>query len=219
MEKYLPLLRRQPLFHGMEDEEILRVLACFHVRELRFERTRAVTGLGEQPCRALVLEGGLLVQLEDARWNRTILGGYGPGDFLGGAVLEPRAGVPPFSLEVRAGTVLLLLDDGPAAEPCARGCRAHLLFLRNAAEMMAGREKLLFYKLEVLSKRTTREKIIAYLAIETALQGRRKVHVPYSRQEMADFLAVDRSAMCAEFSRMQGEGLLRFERKRFELLG
>jgi len=203
----------------MEDEEILRILSCFNARELRFDRTRTVRDFGgEKPCRAVVLEGGLLLRLDDSRGNRAILGDYGPGDFLDSALLEPRAGTHPFSLEVRAGTALLLLDNRAASAPCERCCRAHLLYLRNAAEMQSQKEKHLLYKFEYLSRRSTREKIISYLAVQTALQGKRKVHVPYSRQEMADLLAVERSSMCAELSRMQSEGLLRFERKRFELL-
>ena len=211
MEKHLPALRKQALFRGMADGEVLRVLDCLHAREELFDRARTAWELGSRW--GIVAAGGLRALLDDGQGNRTILGDYGPGDLL-------RAGEPgalPLRFDVRAGTVLLLLDGEAMAEPCEEGCRAHLLFLRNVTQAMAGREEALLYKIEYLSKRSTRDKIVNYLAQQTALQGTRKVNVPYSRQELADFLAVDRSAMCSELSRMQAEGVIRFERKRFEV--
>ncbi|MDR2686992.1 MAG: helix-turn-helix domain-containing protein [Oscillospiraceae bacterium] len=84
---------------------------------------------------------------------------------------------------------------------------------------MVRRERLLLHKIDYLSKRTTRDKILSFLAIQAARHGARRFNVPYTRQELADLLAVDRSAMCTELTRMQNDGLIRFERKRFELLG
>ncbi|MCL1951436.1 MAG: helix-turn-helix domain-containing protein [Oscillospiraceae bacterium] len=215
MEKHLPILRRQDVFRGMADAEILRLLACLNAREARFDRARSLWELGGARW-AVVVTGGLMALLADPRGNRTIVGDYGPGELLDGGAME--SDVLPLSFDVRAGTLLLLLDAAAAAAPCARACRAHLLFLRNAAQAYGRREKLLLYKVEYLSKRSTREKIIRYLELQTDLQGSRKLSIPYSRQELADFLAVDRSAMCAELTRMQHDGLIRFERKRFEVL-
>jgi len=214
MEQYLPLLRRQALFRDMADGEILRILACFHAREARFDRGRTVGELGGGW--GIVAAGGLTAQLIDTRGNRTILGDYGPGEFLDTGAAQP--GTLPLSFELRAGTVLLLLDSGAAAAPCGEGCRAHLLFLRNAAQALAHRETLLLYKIEYMSKRSTREKIMSYLRLQSALQGTRRLNIPHSRQALADTLAVDRSAMCAELSHMQSDGVLRYERKRFDLL-
>jgi CRP-like cAMP-binding protein len=216
MEERLPFLRSSALFRGMTDGEILRVLECLHAREQRFDQDQILWDAGGQPVWALVLEGGLMLQQEDLRGNRSILGDFGPGDFMGGNAMGAIAGS--FFVSVRAGTSLLLMDREGAMDPCGECCRAHMLFLRNAAEGLARRELLLLYKVEYLSKRTTREKLLSYLAIQSSLQGTRRVNVPYTRQELADFLAVDRSAMCTELTRMQNDGLIRFERKRFELL-
>jgi len=218
MEEQLPFLRALTLFRGMADEEILQVLGCMHARELRFDQDQIVWKVSEQPCWAIVVQGGLLVQQEDLRGNRSILGDSGPGGFWNGASPGAMPGIQPFFLSVRAGTVLLLLEHESAMKPCGNGCRAHLLLLRNAVSAMEQNQARLLHKAEYLSKRTTREKLLSYLAIQSALQGARRFNVPYTRQELADFLAVDRSAMCTELTRMQNDGLIRFERKRFELL-
>jgi len=218
MEERLPLLRALPLFRGMTDEEILRALECFHARELRFDRPRIVWEAGGQGHWGVILEGGVTVQQEDTRGNRCLLGEIGPGEFLDGDALA-GAGAPPFFFAVHAGTSVLLLEREAVMNPAGEGGRAHLLFLRNAVQAMARREHLLLHKIDYLSKRTTREKILAFLRIQAARHGARRFNLPYSRQELADLLSVDRSAMCTELSRMQNDGLIRVERKRFELLG
>jgi len=223
MEERLPLLRTLPLFRGMTDEEILRTLECFHARELRFDRPQIVWEAGEQGYWGVILEGGVTVQQEDMRGNRCLLGEIGPGEFLDGDVLA-RASASPFFFAVHAGTSVLLLEREAAASPLSESCdgcescRAHLLFLRNAVQAMVRREHLLLHKIDYLSKRTTREKILAFLSIQAARHGARRFNLPYTRQELADLLSVDRSAMCTELSRMQNDGLIRFERKRFEVL-
>ena len=217
MEDRLPLLRALPLFRDMADGEILRVLACFHAREKRFDRARIVWDFCGEPLAGVILEGGATVQQEDLRGNRCIMASFGPGSCLDRDVLS-TAGTAPFFLSVEAGTLVLLLERRTVMNPCAEHCRAHLLLLRNAMQAMAQRELQLLHKIDYLSKRTTREKILAYLNLQAALQGARQLSVPYTRQELADLLAVDRSAMCTELTHMQNDGLIRFERKRFELL-
>jgi len=222
MEERLPLLHTLPLFRDMTGQEIQRTLECFHAREIRFDQPQIVWEVSEQAYWAVILEGEVTVQQEDMRGNRCLLGEFGPGEFLDGAAFA-RDGLSPFFFSVRAGTSVLLLEreaaTGPSGESCCESCRAHLLFLRNAVQAMARRELLLLRKIDYLSKRTTREKILSYLSIQAARHGARRFNVPYTRQELADLLAVDRSAMCTELTRMQNDGLIRFERKRFELLG
>ena len=221
MEERLPLLRTLPLFRGMTDEEILHTLECFHAKEIRFDRPQIVWEAGEQAHWGVILEGGVTAQQEDMRGNRCLLGEIGPGEFLDGLA---RAGGSPFFFSVHAGTSVLLLErdaaEGPLGESCAgcESCRAYLLFLRNAVQAMVRRELLLLHKIDYLSRRTTREKILSFLTIQAARHGARRFNVPYTRQELADLLAVDRSAMCTELTHMQNDGLIRFERKRFELL-
>jgi len=217
MEDRLPLLRALPLFCDMADGEILRALACFHAREKRFDRARIAWDFGKQSLLGLILQGGMTLRQEDLRGNSSVLGSFGPGDHLDGETLS-KAGSAPFFLCVQAGTSVLLLERKAVMNPCAINCRAHLLLLRNAMQAMAQRELELLYKIDCLSKRTTREKILAYLNLQAALQGARQFNLPYTRQELADLLAVDRSAMCTELTHMQNDGLIRFERKRFELL-
>ena len=220
MEERLPLLRKLPLFRGMTDEEILRALECFHARELRFNCARLLLEPGELPYWGVVLEGSITVLQEDLRGNRTTLGKVCGGDYADGKTLAKAGSLSmPFYIDVQAGTLALLFDRETVMNPVGEGSRVHALFLRNALEAASQFALELMQKIDYLSRRTTREKLLSFLTIQAAGQGARRFNVPYTRQELADLLAVDRSAMCTELTRMQNDGLIRFDRKRFEILG
>ena len=219
MEKHLPFLRSLPLLRGMEDKEILHLLGCLRARELQFEKNQIVWDPSVQlPFLCVIVQGGLMLLQEDWRGNRSITGDFGPGDFLGEAALGAMNGVLPFFLSVRAKTTLILMDNGVAMNPCPQRCKAHLYLLRNMVDTLIQKEMRLHYKIEYLSRRTTREKLMAYLTIQSARAGSKRISVPYTRQELADILSVDRSAMCTELTRMQNDGLIRYDRRHFELL-
>lgn len=214
----MPYLRTLPLFREMTDTDILHILDCTHTREVYFDREQILWEISDQPFWGILAQGTLTLQQEDWHGNRSILGDFGAGEFLDSGALRAMAGTLPFFFSVTEKTTIIVMESQPALNPCDENCRAHLLFLRNVVEAMTEKETQLLYKIEYLSKRTTREKLMSYLNIQAARQGSRRIHVPYTRQELADLLGVDRSAMCTELTHMQNDGLIRYERKRFELL-
>lgn len=181
------------LFQGMQQPEVAALLRCFDAC------------VKDPPERAdsvmIVLHGGMLLAQEDVRGNRTILGFYGPGEFIGG--------YGAFDIIARPGTQCLLLGQKSL---CEKACLEHSRFAQNLAECMHSAQARLLRKLDILSRRTTREKILCSLS-----QWSDGV-LPFNRQEFADYLCVDRSAMCTELSRMQRDGLLRLSGRNFELL-
>ena len=219
MDRFMPFMRQIPLFRGIGDNEIRSLLQCLHARVQTFEKQQTVWEPMEKlPFLVLIQDGGLVVLQEDWRGNRIIAGDFGPGDFLGEKAIGELDGCLPFFISVRAKTTLILIDHNAALSPCAQHCQAHLLLLRNMVDALLQKEVRLLYKVEYLSKRTTREKIMSYLSIQAIRQGTRRVSVPYTRQELADLLAVDRSAMCTQLTKMQEDGLIRYGRRHFELL-
>ncbi|MDR0531414.1 MAG: Crp/Fnr family transcriptional regulator [Oscillospiraceae bacterium] len=219
MDKYLPFLRSLELFEDMDDASILKLLKCLSARELRFDHQQIVWSRSlEMPFMCVVVEGGLMIVQEDWRGNRSIIGSFGPGEFISEGAIGVLEGVLPFYLSVRAETVVLVFSNEAAMNPCDGNCGAHGLFLRNLINALLQKEMRLLYKIEYLSRRTTREKLMSFLTIQSARQGSRKVTVEFTRQELADFLSVDRSAMCTELSHMKQDGLIRYDRRCFELL-
>lgn len=219
MDEYIPFLRSVALFRGLKDDEILSLLRCLNARTHHFEKSEIIwEPMLKLPYLGVIIEGGMMILQEDWRGNRSIMGDFGPGDFLSEGAMGAMDGCLPFYLCVREKTTCLLLDQNKVMAPCGTRCEKHLFLLRNLAEALMQKEMRLLYRIEYLSKRSTREKIISYLTLQSARAGSRKITVPYTRQELADILAVDRSAMCTELTRMQNDGLIRYDRRCFELL-
>ena len=101
---------------------------------------------------------------------------------------------------------------------CSSACRFHSMVIQNLVFAISEKNRALVQKLHHISQRTTREKLISYLSGEAKRQNSGEFTIPFNRQQLADFLSVDRSAMSSELGKMRDEGLLRFEKNRFTLL-
>ena len=218
MEKYLPFLRSLPLFAGLAEPELLRLLQCLQADAPRFAEGQIIwEPFRRQPYLCVAAEGLFQLMQEDFRGNRCIVGCYAPGDIFSGSALSME-GAPPFYLHAKGGATAIVLAVPEKTFP-EDSRNIQVIFYRNLMGAMIEHEKRLLHKIEVLSRRTTRDKLMGYLVAQAAQQGSRTVMVEFTRQELADTLGVDRSAMCTELTRMQKDGLLRCRARSFELLG
>jgi CRP-like cAMP-binding protein len=94
----------------------------------------------------------------------------------------------------------------------------HTLLIRNMIGVFARKNIMLAGKMEHISKRTTREKLLSYLTEQSELRKSRSFAIPFNRQELADYLSVERSALSAEMSRLKTEGIINYRKSHFELL-
>ncbi|MDD6039433.1 MAG: Crp/Fnr family transcriptional regulator [bacterium] len=218
MKKYLPILRTSPLFLGLDDHEILSVLHCI-------QATLLTKGKGDYIFRSsdvtdamgLVLSGSALIIQEDFWGHRNILSKCSVGDFFG----EPYAAKPGSVLNISVATEtdceILLLNVRQLLCVCSCACGHHQKLIRNLVSVLANKILIFNDKITHISKRTTREKLLSYLSSESIKQGGLSFDIPYSRQELADYLCVERAAMTVELSKLQKEGILTTNRKHFEL--
>jgi len=114
--------------------------------------------------------------------------------------------------------VLFLSRTDALLCPCKNVCPEHLTFLKNMITSLAERNKFLMRRLGQVTQHTLREKIASYLSEERTRQKSNSLVIPHNRRELAEYLAVDRSALSAELSKMQKEGLITYEKNRFTLL-
>ena len=136
---------------------------------------------------------------------------------LSGAAIAKGA---PLSVDVLASEdcAALYLDAGRALSGCPSACAFHTQLIRNLTGVIAESNLRLNEKIAHVTRRSTREKLLSYLSAQARRAGSSRFELPLNRQQLADYLAVDRSAMSAELGRMRDEGLIRFARSRFELL-
>ena len=130
------------------------------------------------------------------------------------ACVQARA---PVSVLCKTDGRVLYLDTHAVFSPCEKGCTQHRTLSQNLIRVLAEKNMQLNEKAGYLSQRSTREKLLAYLSAQARRTGSASFRIPFDRQQLADFLSVNRSAMSAELSKMQREGLLRAERSDFTL--
>ncbi len=214
----LKLIKKCPLFNGLEDDDLAATLACLGVEEKSFPRDAFIFSAGEPLRRMGVLLAGSAHIVRDDFWGkREILARITPGELFAEALA--CAGIERFPVSVVAmeASEILFIDFKRITRVCPKACTAHSLLLDNMLRILARKNVLLVQKMEHLTRRSTREKLLSYLSAQARQTGENVFSIPFNRQELADYLSVDRSAMSAELSRMREEGILNFTRNEFEL--
>lgn len=218
MEKYFQLLKNTRLFYGIEENEMSDMLKCLSAVKVSYEKGEAVFRRGDTVTSvALLLEGRIHIQKEDYWGNLSILNEITEGEVFG----EVYACLGDEKMLNNAvavkDSVVLLIDINRILGEHSDDCQFHARLIRNLLTVIASKNKGLAQKLEHMSQRTTREKLLSYLSEQSIKEGASSFHIPFNRQQLADFLSVDRSAMSNELCKMRDEGLLAFSKNHFEL--
>ncbi len=218
MEEFVPVLKRTKLFSGVGDDDIKAMLSCLGARLLTYKKGEYVLRQGEHLSDILVLvEGSLHIQRDDYWGNRSILGHIGVGEIFGEAYVAPESGTLLNDVIAVEDSSVYFFDVKRVISTCTSACRFHTMVVQNLFYAISDKNRGLVQKLDHMSRRTTREKLLAYLSEEAQRQNSASITIPFNRQQLADYLSVDRSAMSNELSRMRDEGLLEFEKNRFRL--
>ena len=219
MKKYIPILKNTQLFSGASDEDIEAMLGCLQAKLCTYKKGEYVLREGERVERLMMLvKGELHIQRDDYWGNRSIISMVGVGEMFGEAYAAPESG--PLMNDVLAveDSAVIFLDIGKLLTVCPNGCKFHAMAVKNLFFAISEKNRKLVRKLGYMSRRTTREKLISYLSEEAKRQNSSSFSIPFNRQQLADFLSVDRSAMSNELCKLRDEGLIEFEKNRFRLL-
>ena len=213
----LTILTECALFHGLREAQIREMLPCLSARQARFRRGQFLLRAGDRVAFAGILLSGEAEVLQEDFWgNRNLLAAVGPGDLFAEAFACAHA-VSPVSVLCKTDGSVLYLNVRAVFSPCEKACAQHKALSQNLIRVLAEKNMQLNEKAGFLSQRTTREKLLAYLSAQARRAGSASFRIPFDRQQLADFLSVNRSAMSAELSRMQREGLLCADRSSFTL--
>ena len=219
MEKYIPILKRTQLFSGVGEEEIRAMLNCLQAKLCAYKKGDFVLRQGEHLDNIFVLMTGKLhIQRDDYWGNRSIINMVSVGEMFGEAYVAPESGVLMNDVLAVEDSVVIFFDVKRIMTICSSACRFHSMVVQNLFFAISEKNRRLVQKLTFMTKRTTREKLISYLSEEAKRQNSSEFSIPFNRQQLADFLSVDRSAMSNELCKMRDEGLIEFEKSRFKLL-
>jgi CRP-like cAMP-binding protein len=218
MKEFVPVLKRTKLFSGVGDDDISTMLSCLEARLLTYKKGEYVLRQGEHLSDILVLaEGRLHIQRDDYWGNRSILGHIGVGEIFGEAYVAPESGTLLNDVIAVKDSAVFFFDVKRVISTCSSACRFHTMVVQNLFFAISEKNRGLVQKLDYMSRRTTREKLLSYLSEEAKKQNSASITLPFNRQQLADYLSVDRSAMSNELCKMRDEGLLEFEKNRFRL--
>ena len=218
MKQYLFILRNSPFFQGMSEEELLSVLQCVNAVVQHKKKEEYIFRVGDSTeSMGLVLRGSVLVLQEDLWGHRNIIHRIGPGEYFAEPFAATAGSVLNVSVVADEDSEIMLLNMERFLKTCPHACAHHSRMVRNLVSVMARRVLDLNEKLTHMAKRSTREKLLSYLSAESMRQGKLSFTIPYDRQQLADYLSVERAAMSVELSKLQKEGLLKTNRNHFEL--
>ena len=219
MEQFIPILKKTKLFSGVGDDEISSMLSCLGAALRVYKKGDFVLRQGERLSEIMVLaEGNLHIQSDDYWGNRSILGEICAGEMFGEAYAAPESGALLNDVAAVTDSAVVCFDVKRILTTCSSACRFHSIVVQNLFFAISEKNRKLVQKLGLLSKRSTREKLISYLSEQAKKHNSASFSIPFNRQQLADFLSVDRSAMSNELCRMRDEGLISFEKNRFVLL-
>ena len=219
MEKFLDIIKGCPLFAGIADGDLWHLLDCLRAVRCSYSKDAYVFSAGDAvESVGVVLSGNVHVLQEDYWGARTILAQIPPGGLFGEAFSCAGVERLPVSALAADKSEVLLLDYRRIVTTCSTACAFHAALIQNMLKLLAQKNILLTQKMEIITRRTTRARLLAYLSAQAIQAGQSRFTIPFDRQQLADYLSVERSAMSAEISRMQAEGLIWSRRSEFELL-
>lgn len=216
-------LKTCTLFRGLTAEQRQQALKCLAAGEQRVSKGQVVLMAGNPVSKiGVLLEGGLQVVREEYTGERAIITAIRPGELFAEAVAcapaDAGGRVMPVTVQASSNSAVLWMDVGRMLAPCATAAEFQPKLVENLLGILAEKNLLLNQKMRYLSKRTTREKLLAYLTEEAARRHSRSFEIPFTQQELADYLCVERSGLSAVLSGLRREGILSYERRRFHCL-
>lgn len=219
MEQYYDVLRKCPLFDGITAAELSAVLPCLGARDIRFDKGDFIMTEGEAARHVgVVLSGTVHITRIDYFGNRSIIEGIGASGLFGESFA--CAGVPSIPVSVIAAEPVrvMLIDCLKITCSCSSACEFHQRMIHNLLKVVAEKNLAFYRKLEITSKRSTREKLLTYLLFQAKQNGADSFAIPYNRQELADYLGVERSGLSVEIGKLRRQGVIAADRKQFRLL-
>lgn len=209
-------LSNTQLFRGIEETDIESLLGCFETREVAFKKGEYVLKEGN-PTEyiGIVLSGAVIIELSDVWGNNSVINRID----VGGTFAEAYACIPgePMMVNARSAedSTVLMISMRCVSRPCSRACTAHSRLIQNLLTLCAEKNLRLSTRMLHTMPKSIRRRLLSLFSEYVKKTGSFSFDIPYNRQQLADYLNVERSALCNELSKMQKEGIICYEKNRF----
>lgn len=218
MKNHHGVLKRCPLFDGIDEAALSGMLTCLKARVKSYGKNETVIAEGDKAEKiGIVLEGSVQIEQNDYYGNRSIVGKAEAGELFAETFACAHVPEIPVSVVAAQGCKVMFIDCKRVTMACGNACEFHTVLIYNLMQIIAQKNLAFHRKIEITSKRTTREKLMAYLNLQAKRKGS-SFTIPYSRQELADYLSVERSGLSAEIGKLKKEGVIDCRKNKFTLL-
>ncbi len=211
------ILTECALFRGLRRAQIREMLPCLSARQARFRRGQFLLRAGDRASSAgIILSGEAEVLQEDFWGNRNIMARITQGGIFAESFACTGEKLT-VGAEAESECEIMRLKVGHVLGSCPKSCAGHSKLVGNLISELARKNLNFNSKLSHMGKRTTREKLLSYLSAQAMKSGKNEFDISFDRQQLADYLCVDRSAMSAQLCALRDEGILKFRKNHFVL--
>lgn len=215
----MEILKNVTLFRDIAAGDLSSMLSCLLAETVRYQKNEILLLTGEKPERVgIVLSGRLQVVKESLEGERTLMAILEPCDLFAEALCCAGVEESPVTVVADSDSEVMLLDFPHILHTCSNSCVFHHKLIENMLRIIANKNLFLQDRMDIVRKRSVREKVSSYLETFAVKQGGRTVTIPLNREEMANYLCVERSALSHELMKMKRDGILQYNKNSFTLL-
>lgn len=208
-----------PLFEGIQLDELKAMLGCIGYHVGAYKKGETIAFEEEHIHHIGILLSGSVDMIKEDLWgNRTMLVRMRKDELFGETFACGDDTKSVVTFMVSEDSKILFIPFNKVMRTCARTCVFHHRLIENMVRIIASKNRNLMRKVEVISKKTLREKILAYLSLQAQISKSRYFEVPLGRVELAEFICADRSALTRELAKMKDEGLIDYDKNCFRIL-
>lgn len=208
-----------PLFDGVNPEDRKTMLGCIGYHIGTFKKGDIVAFEEENIKHiGIIISGAVDMVKEDLWGSKTMLVRMRKDELFGETFACGSDNLSVVTFLVSEDARILFMPFDRVMHSCTMACVFHNRLIENMVAIIANKNRDLMRKVEVVSKRTIREKLLAYLSIQAQTQNSRYFEIPLGRVELAEYLCVDRSALTRELVKMKEDGLIDYDKNCFRIL-
>lgn len=218
MKNYIHIITASPLFYGIDKTETASALSCLGAKIKSYSKNEIIINSADKvDFIAILLDGSAEISHIDCYGNRNILSAVAPGELFAETFAAAGIENAPVCVTASKDCTCLFLDYSRIVSPCCNACSFHGKLIGNLLKITAKKNMVLTKKIEIISKRTTREKLLTYLSLEAENQRKNEFRIPFDRQGLADYLGVERSALSAVIGSLRDEGIIQSKKNLFKI--
>lgn len=219
MKNYTEILKHSTIFSGISESDIETMTNCLSASFKEYKKGEYIFRQGEYLDHFCVLiRGSVHLQSDDYWGNRSIISEVREAEMFGESYAVSGSSAVMIDAVATTDSTVAFFNVKKLMTVCPHACGFHNAVIQNLLIALTHKNRALMQKLTHISKRTTREKLISYLSNQSKIFGSNSFSIPFNRQQLADFLSVDRSAMSNELCKMRDDGLIVFDKNNFTLL-